>query len=166
MILRTLARVSEWLLIAMLALMVALVFGNVVLRYVFNSSIVFSEEMSRFLFVWVVFLGSVLTLRDNGHLGIHSLTDRLPLAGRKVCKFVGDLLTLGCCLMLIWGASEIVLLNLHNYAPITNIPLGYVYLAAVISGVGMAGLVVHSLYRLATGRMRESEMSSSFEDVL
>ena len=157
MILRTLARVSEWLLIAMLALMVALVFGNVVLRYVFNSSIVFSEEMSRFLFVWVVFLGSVLTLRDNGHLGIHSLTDRLPLAGRKV---------------IIWpdadeaGASEIVLLNLHNYAPITNIPLGYVYLAAVISGVGMAGLVVHSLYRLATGRMRESEMSSSFEDVL
>jgi TRAP-type C4-dicarboxylate transport system permease small subunit len=71
----------ELLLIAALALMVILVFSNVVLRYGFNLGITFSEEVSRFLFIWVVFLGAVLTLRDNAHLGVHMLTKKLPLAG-------------------------------------------------------------------------------------
>ncbi|MBS1156514.1 MAG: C4-dicarboxylate transporter permease, partial [Proteobacteria bacterium] len=74
---RFLVRSLEWLLIAILGLMVVLVFGNVVLRYGFNSGITFSEEVSRFLFVWMVFLGSVLMLRDNGHLGVHTLTSQL-----------------------------------------------------------------------------------------
>jgi TRAP-type C4-dicarboxylate transport system permease small subunit len=54
---RVLVRGLEWLLISILASMVILVFGNVVLRYGFNSGITFSEEVSRFLFVWMVFLG-------------------------------------------------------------------------------------------------------------
>ena len=60
---RLLVRSLEWILIGILGFMVILVFGNVVLRYGFNSGIMFSEEVSRFLFVWMVFLGSVLMLR-------------------------------------------------------------------------------------------------------
>ena len=78
---RLVVRTMEWTLISILGLMVILVFGNVVLRYGFNYGIIFSEEVSRFLFVWMVFLGSVLMLRDNGHLGVHTVTKMLPLAG-------------------------------------------------------------------------------------
>ncbi|MBS1208653.1 MAG: Tripartite ATP-independent periplasmic transporter DctQ component, partial [Proteobacteria bacterium] len=83
MVSKLLVKGLEWLLIAILGLMVILVFGNVVLRYGFNSGITFSEEVSRFLFVWMVFLGSVLMLRDNGHLGVHTFTSILPLWGKK-----------------------------------------------------------------------------------
>ncbi len=62
----TLVRGVEWMLVAMLAMMAILVFGNVVLRYVFNSGIVFSEEVSRFLFMWINLIGALVVLKDHG----------------------------------------------------------------------------------------------------
>ncbi len=163
---RLLVRGMEWTLISILALMVVLVFGNVVLRYGFNSSITFSEEVSRFLFVWMVFLGSVLMLRDNGHLGVHTLTSKLPLAGKKFCKFLGDLLTLACCVLLSIGAWQVIGLNLANIAPVSGIPLGVVYMACMFCSVGMGILLLGSLYRLLTGKMTEQELCPDFDDAL
>ena len=65
-----------------LAVMVVLVFGNVVLRYRFNSGITVSEELSRWLFVWVTFLGAIVALREHAHLGTDALVSRLPRAGK------------------------------------------------------------------------------------
>lgn len=156
----------EWLLICIFGAMVVLVFGNVVLRYGFNYGIIFSEEVSRFLFVWMVFLGSVLMLRDNGHLGVHTLTKLLPLAGKKVCKFIGDATTLACCLLMTYGGWKIVLLNMRSIAPVSEIPIGVVYIALLVCSVGMGVLLVRSLYRLVTGQMDEQEMCPDFDDAL
>ena len=163
---RLLVRSLEWLLIFILGFMVVLVFGNVVLRYGFNSGIMFSEEVSRFLFVWMVFLGSVLMLRDNGHLGVHTITKKLPLAGKKFCKFLGDAITLACCVLLTIGGWKIVKINMSNIAPISEIPLGVVYLACLVGSIGMGILLVGSLYRLLSGTMTEQEMCPDFDDAL
>src|SRR3569623_577183 len=78
-------RLFSFLMVACLALMVVMVFGNVVLRYGFNSGFMMSEELSRWLFVWMTFLGSVCAMRRHTHLGTDSLVQRLPLAGKKAC---------------------------------------------------------------------------------
>lgn len=166
MLTRFIVRGLEWLLIAVLGLMVVLVFGNVVLRYGFNSGIIFSEEVSRFLFVWMVFLGAVLTLRDNGHLGVHTLTKRLPLAGKKACKFIADVVTLSCCVLISFGAWRVIGLNLANIAPVSGIPLGVVFMALMVCSVGMGILLLGSIWRLLTGRMSEQEMCPDFDDAL
>ena len=163
---RLLVRSLEWVLISILGFMVILVFGNVVLRYGFNSGITFSEEVSRFLFVWMVFLGSVLMLRDNGHLGVHTLTKMLPLAGKKICKLVSDLTVLACCVLLTIGGWQIVKINMVNIAPISEIPLGVVYLACMFCSVGMGVLLLGSIYRLLSGTMTEQEMCPDFDDAL
>jgi len=163
---RFVVRGMEWTLMSILGLMVVLVFGNVVLRYGFNSGIMFSEEVSRFLFVWMVFLGSVLMLRDNGHLGVHTITKKLPLAGKKVCKFLSDVITLGCCVLLTIGGWRIVKINMNNIAPISGIPLGVVYIACLVCSVGMGILLLGSLYRLLSGTMTEQEMCPDFDDAL
>ncbi len=163
---RGLVRTLEWVLIGILGFMVILVFGNVVLRYGFNSGIVFSEEVSRFLFVWMVFLGSVLMLRDNGHLGVHTLTKKLPLAGKKVCKFLSDAITLACCVLLTYGGYRIVGLNMTNIAPVSEVPLGVVYMAVMFCSIGMGVLLIGSLYRLLSGKMTEQEMCPDFDDAL
>lgn len=67
--------------VAALTAMIVLVFLNVVLRYGFNSGISVSEELSRTLFVWLIFMGAVLAMYDHGHLGVDSLVRRLPHAG-------------------------------------------------------------------------------------
>lgn len=163
---RLLIKAMEWLLIAILGLMVILVFGNVVLRYGFNSGITFSEEVSRFLFIWLVFLGAVLMHLDNGHLGVHTFTNFLPLAGKKACKFVSDVLTLGCCILLSIGAWQVIGLNLNNIAPVSGVPLGIVYVSCMICSVGMGFLQLFSIFRLLTGRMTEQELCPDFDDAL
>ncbi len=163
---RIVLKALEWLLIVIFGLMVLLVFGNVVLRYGFNYGIIFSEEVSRFLFVWMVFLGSVLMLHDNGHLGVHTVTKLLPLAGKKACKFISDAATLACCVLMTYGGWKIVGLNMANIAPVSGIPIGVVYIALLVCSVGMGLLLMGSLYRLLSGRMTEQEMCPDFDDAL
>ena len=63
--------------------MVVLVFGNVVLRYAFNTGITVSEEVSRWLFVWLTFLGAIVAMQEHGHLGVDMLVARLPTPARR-----------------------------------------------------------------------------------
>src|SRR6201995_4161599 len=68
-----------------LAAMVVLVFTNVTLRYLFNSGIPTSEELSRWLLVWLTFLGAIVALRQHAHLGVDTMVRALPPLGKKVC---------------------------------------------------------------------------------
>src|SRR5947209_19633351 len=86
-----------------LAVMVVLVFGNVVLRYGFNSGITVSEELSRWLFVWLTFVGAIVALRNHAHLGMDSVVTRLPLIGKKICLVLSLLLMLWCVYLFFVG---------------------------------------------------------------
>jgi TRAP-type transport system small permease protein len=92
------------LMAGLLAAMVVLVFGNVVLRYIFNSGIAVSEELSRWLFVWMVFLGAIVGLREHAHLGVDSLVKMLPPLGRKVCFVLSHAGMLYASVLLTEGA--------------------------------------------------------------
>ena len=81
----------------MLAMMMVLVFGNVVMRYGFNSGITLSEELSRWLFVWLTFLGAIIALNERGHLGTDTVVSCLPVLGKKVCLGVSYALMLYMC---------------------------------------------------------------------
>src|SRR5512138_810841 len=87
-------RLLDTLVALLLAVMVVLVFGNVVLRYAFNSGITVSEEVSRWLFVWLTFLGAISALKDHGHLGTDMLLARLPPRGQRISLTIALLLML------------------------------------------------------------------------
>jgi TRAP-type C4-dicarboxylate transport system permease small subunit len=82
----------EGLLVLLLAAMVVMVFGNVVLRYLFDTGIDVSEELSRYFFVWLTFIGAVVVGREHAHLGVETLVSRLGEKGRKLCMVLSDLL--------------------------------------------------------------------------
>ena len=103
-----------------LAIMVVLVFGNVVLRYAFNTGITVSEEVSRWLFVWLVFLGAIVALKERAHLGSDMLVSRLPVIGKKICLVVGQLLMLYVTWLLFSGSLAQVRINWEVEAPVTT----------------------------------------------
>jgi TRAP-type C4-dicarboxylate transport system permease small subunit len=75
--------------------MVIMVFGNVVLRYGFNSGITISDEMSRYCFIWLTYIGAMIAMREKGgHLGVDTLVKHLPVGGKKACLFVSEMLML------------------------------------------------------------------------
>lgn len=154
----------EALLVAVLAVMVAMVFGNVVLRYGFASGITMSEELSRILFVWLTFLGSVPVMRQHGHLGVEMLVGHLPTGGRRLCRIVCDILIVGCCVVFGWGAFEQVLLNRTNYAPVSGLATAWVYAAAAVSAVGIGLLALADLVQtLRSSELPETLTAHSYE---
>jgi TRAP-type C4-dicarboxylate transport system permease small subunit len=135
-----------------------MVLGNVILRYGFNSGITESEELSRFLFVWLTFIGAIVGVRENAHLGVDTLVRRLPPAGKKVCLVVSELAMLFCCGLFFWGMWQQREVNLSNYAPVSGLPMEVVYAVAYVCSGAIAILVVAKLVRLARGRLAEDEL--------
>jgi TRAP-type transport system small permease protein len=156
-------RVLEWLLVLMLAAMVLLVFGNVVMRYVFNSGITESEELSRWLFVWMTFLGAIVALREHGHLGTDMLTSRLPLAGKKVCAVLSQVLMLYVTWLLYSGSLAQARINWDVDAPVTGMSVAIFYGAGVVFAVSSAVILALQLWRTVTGQATEAELSLSQE---
>ena len=147
---RAFAAVEALLALAMAA-MVVMVFGNVVLRYLFESGILVSEELSRFLFLWLTFLGAVVVLRRGGHLGFDTVVQVLPRAGRLLCRAVSSSLTLLACLVFLWGAWPLVEVNMGNASPVSGLPLGWAYASALVSGVGLSLLALADLALVLRG---------------
>jgi TRAP-type transport system small permease protein len=158
MIPRYAIRAIEWLLVLLLGVMVILVFGNVVLRYGFNSGIVFSEEVSRFVFMWLTLLGALVAMHDGAHLGMTSVIARLPAPGQRICRFVSDALMLGCCVLLAHGTWKQVVLAMDDRAPVSGVPMGVVFSALLVCAVGVALILAQSLWRQVIGAMPTTEL--------
>lgn len=169
-----LCRVLDALIAAALALMVVLVFGNVVMRYGFNSGITVSEELSRWLFVWGTFLGALVALRERGHLGVDMVVARLPVPLRKACYVAGHLLMLAILGMLFHGGLAQTRINWDVTAPTTGWSMGIVYLSAVVFAVLAALILLVDLVRVLTGRLsldelvmvQESEEAAQMKEIL
>ena len=99
-------KLLEFLLVLLMAAMVLMVFGNVVLRYGFNSGITFSEELSRWAFVWMIFLGAVIAIKENGHLGTDMLVGRFGRTGKMACLGIAETGMLYCTWLIFSGGLE------------------------------------------------------------
>ncbi len=138
--------------------MVVMVFGNVVLRYGFNSGITISEEMSRFVFIWLTFIGAIVAMREGAHLGVDTIVSRLPRLGKKVCLAISELLMLGCCGIFFWGTWLQHEVNATNVAPVTGLNMIWIYGMGYVTSIGIGLLILHKLWRLFTGRITDSEL--------
>ena len=135
----------EGLLVLALAAMVVLVFGNVVLRYGFNAGIALSDELARFAFVWLTFLGAVAAAWRGEHIRAEFVRARLTPARQRALDFASEAVIVACCVLLIDGAWRFTLLNVDNRAPISGLPVASVTVAGVVAG---ALLLLLSLLRL------------------
>jgi TRAP-type transport system small permease protein len=141
-----------------LAIMVVLVFGNVVLRYAFNSGITVSEEVSRWLFVWVTFLGAIVAMREHGHLGVDSLVKRLPATGKKACLIVSQLLMLYVTWLLLVGSWEQTVINWDVAAPASGLSTGLFYGVGIVFSISAGIILLADLARAVSGRLSEADL--------
>lgn len=123
--------------VAMLV-MLAIIFMQVITRYIFGFTFEWSEELARFLFVWAVFLGSALIMGEDGHLAVELLPRMLK--GKKpgilldvfinLCGYVFILLLI----VQGWLMTETMT---FQEAPGLGIPMSWVYIVMPVSGVLM-----------------------------
>lgn len=162
----------EFLLVMLLISMVIMVFGNVVLRWqsdVFISwngrsplpdGIVVSEELSRFFFVWLTFIGAVVVMRENAHLGVDTLVRNVGPRGRLVCMVLADAMVLGCCILFFWGTWRQAPLNYTNFAPVSGMNMLWVFGVGFFNSIGIGLIVGARLVRALTGRLAPDELDN------
>lgn len=151
-------RALEAVMALLLAAMVVMVFANVVLRYGFNSGIAVSEEVSRWLFVWMTFLGAVVAVREHAHLGTDAIVRRLPVWGRKLCLVMSHLLMLYATWLLLTGSWQQTLVNWDVRAPTSGASVAYFYVVGVVFAVSAIVFFLYDLWRVLSGKLSDDEL--------
>lgn len=155
---RWVTRALEGTIVACLSVMAVLVFGNVVLRYTMNSGITVSEELSRWLFVWLTFMGAVVALREHGHLGTDVLVSRLPAVGKKVCLVLAQVAMLYVSWLLLKGSWAQMVINADTEAPVTGASVGIFYASGVLMGGSAIAILLRDLLRTLLVPLSENEL--------
>ena len=148
---KPLRRVLHAAMAACLALMALLVFVNVVLRYGFGSGLAASEELSRLLFVWMVFIGATAAYPAGEHMAFTSLAARLRQrpAALAVWTALIRLLVLLAAAMVAWGAWQQVQVGLGSRSTVLGYPIALLPLPALLCS---ATIAVTALFELVTRR--------------
>ncbi|WP_213686055.1 TRAP transporter small permease subunit [Roseicyclus sp.] len=152
-------RLAELALVGLLAGMTIMVFGNVVLRYSFNSGWNFSEEMSRYFFVWLTFIGSILAFREHNHVGVETFVRMLGPVGRRICIGLTNLVILICAIVLFWGTWLQHDINASMTAPVVGLSMIWVYGITYVTGGAMALIAFVRLIRALADRVSPTEMA-------
>ena len=156
-------RLLEFLVVACMVAMVVMVFGNVVLRYGFNSGITLSDEMSRYCFIWLTYIGAMVAMRDGAHLGVDTLIRKLSLRGKKICFFLSQSLMLFCNALFFIGTFKMHELQVTNVSPVVGLSMIWVYGIGYVTAFVMGAFNVHKLYRLFTNQISEEELVQVME---
>jgi TRAP-type transport system small permease protein len=151
-------KLLESLLVALMAAMVVMVFGNVVLRYGFNSGITVSEELSRWAFVWMTFLGAIVAIKENGHLGTDMLVGRLGPTGKKICLGIAEMLMLYCAWLMLAGSWTQTKINAGVEAPVSGWSMGWLSATGLVFAVSAGLFHVLKLGKLLTGKLSDEEL--------
>lgn len=144
--------------VALLAAMVILVFTNVVLRYSTGTSITFVDELSRWMLVYMVFLGAILGLRDYSHLGVDTLVRKASPALRRVMFVVSHSMMMVCCLFIIKGSWAQVVINMEVTSASLPLNVAVFYFIGIIFGVSAFFILAAQLYQALTGKLSADQL--------
>ena len=127
---------EEILLVALFAFMVAVIFLQVIMRYVFNNSLPWSEELGRFIFQWLTWIGISLGARLGQHIKITMLTDKLPPRGAHAANILSEIIVIIICVLTMYYGVELSKLFVGTRFTTIKISLAWGY-AALIVGCGL-----------------------------
>jgi len=147
------------IMVLLLSAMVMMVFANVLLRYGFNSGVLVSEELSRYCFVWLTFVGAVLAFREQSHMGIETLVQRFDRRGRLVCMVASNVLIMICSALFFWGAVMQFDINATMFAPVTGLSLIWVYGIGLFTGACCFVIAALRLLQILTGKVSDADIA-------
>lgn len=140
----------------LLVAMLVMVFGNVVLRYVFNQGITVSEELSSWCLTWVTYTAGLVALREHGHLGFDGFLSKLPPLGRRIALSIAHVIMIAIMGLFLQGSWLQTAINLGNRAPASGIPLAALYGVGILFSVVAILVLLGDLHGIVTGRVEQT----------
>ncbi|AKL94585.1 tripartite ATP-independent periplasmic transporter DctQ component [Clostridium aceticum] len=146
-------KAEEYILVVSLAFTVILVFIQVVMRYIFNQSLSWSEELCRYIFVWQVWLGASLGFRTNNHIAIEMIYDKLKGKSKIIYSLVSNSITLAFNIFLVRYGFQLVetMITRGTVSSGMRMPLYIVYLSVPVSSLAIVFRIIGKMYNDAKG---------------
>lgn len=130
--------VFRWLTVLTLGGMTLLIFFQVIFRYALSMPLAWTEELSRFLFIWMTFIAGYLGVRKGSHIGVEALQNALPRIPGAILRFLAN--AISALFFGIIAYSTIVFWPklMIQVSPTLGLPMSFVYLAMIFSSIFMA----------------------------
>jgi len=127
----------DWTTIGLMAVLAIVVFVAVITRYFLNFPLAWSEEVSRYSFIWATFLGAVVCLREGAHLSVDLLVQRLSLARQRQVEITGRVLTTLLLGVVLYSGIQVTRVTHAQESPALGLPMSGVYAAVPVGAALM-----------------------------
>jgi len=145
-------KIMDWISYALLIIfssaMIISTFLQVIFRYLFNSPLFWSEELSRYCFVWIVFVGAAIAMKRGAHIGVDYFEMKLPSRFKNYLKIAINILIISFLVIIIYQSILVVIVNMSQHSPAIRIPMGLIYLAIPVGLSLMLGYIIIMNYKL------------------
>lgn len=136
--------------------MVVFTFSQVVMRYIFNSPLTWSDELVSYLFAWASLLGACLVTGERGHMNIPLLGQSLSGVGQKkalgiFCELVAFVFSI---VILVYGGVQVYSLSLGQMTSSLGVTAAVFYVMLPVAGIVNALYAVLNINDIATGRLQ------------
>lgn len=126
-------------------LMVLFVFLNVILRTFFNSGLTWSEELARYLFVYVTYIGAISAMRSGEHMSVDTLISRVSPKMQLTFYVLAQTLIAAIMCILITGSIRMVLQNTQSRTAALGIPYSILYFSGILTGISIAVIAISNI---------------------
>ena len=144
----------------LLGAMAMIIFANVLMRYITGGSLVWAEEVARYLMVWLTLLGSGLVLRSGGHIAIDNLQDILPVHGARILRALILVSLSACAVGMIVLGVQYMLRSTQQLTASTQIPFAVIYAAMPVGGLILLWCCFSMVTSFVVERRFDAEPSS------
>lgn len=149
---RSLSHATKMFIAIVMGTLLVLIFTQVMLRFLFASSLLWIEELGRFMFVWLMFLGVSIGVYQNKHIAITFMWGLLPRLGTRLFQLLSILLGGIFFVFLTYKGFEFSLINLAGESSVLFIPLGYVYFIMPLASLLCVIYSLNALLRFLSGK--------------
>ncbi len=128
-------KVVGWAMALLIFIMMVDIFAAVLSRYVFRSSLSFAEELGRYVFVWITFLGMARCIASDKHVALDLISHALSGEAKKKWKITTYVISMVFFTALTYGGFELVKVGMRQKSPTMRIPMNYLYIVIPICGI-------------------------------
>jgi TRAP-type C4-dicarboxylate transport system permease small subunit len=145
----------------MLVLLTLVVFGEVLSRYVFNFPLVFSNELTKVLFPWMIFVAAISVTKNEDHLSINYFRDLLPKAGQKIAFILSKLVMLYFSFYMMISSYKLAMGVVNQPLPMLRISKSWLYASMTVSFAAIIIILIYQLVLIFMNKLqptREEDM--------
>jgi TRAP-type C4-dicarboxylate transport system permease small subunit len=150
---------EESMIVALLTVMTFSIFYQVIMRYIFSNAPSWTEELTRYAFIWCAYFGVSLGIKKDAHISVMAVINLLPKKGQKVMHIVANLIFLAfAVIILVLGYQTMVTVaSLGRRSPALEIPMYLVYAALPVGFICIVVRLIQAIYKQVRNFKQEEE---------